>query len=116
MPRRRASRDNASSVDTTSLPQIDLFTSVDASGWPDINDFPYNQDRRSVGSVVRADLSRSRFPLVITGYASLERLIEWLSEVSMTTRARSDYAPRVRLLLGHEPHLTAKEEWHSRRY
>lgn len=116
MTRRRVSRDSNSSIDTTPVPQIDLFTHVGAFGWPAVDEFPYNQDGLTVGSVVRADLARSRSPLVVTGYASLERLIEWLSEFSITTRSSGGEVPRVRLLLGHEPHPTSKEEWNSRRY
>jgi superfamily II DNA or RNA helicase len=99
-----------------SLFQSDLFTDTGAIGWPRYRDFPYNQDRLTVGDIVREDLDASTAPLVITGYASLERVIEWLAHFHTKQAARSRPNGTIRLLLGHEPHPTLREEWRGRRH
>jgi superfamily II DNA or RNA helicase len=98
------------------LLQSDLFTDAGASGWPRYRDFPYNQDHLTVGEIVREDLDASSTPLVITGYASLDRVIDWLAYYHTTHATKSGPACRVRLLLGHEPHSTPRTEWRGREH
>lgn len=63
--------------------------------WPEAGRFPLNIDLRQVEKHVLADLQSSTDPLVIAGYASLDRLIEFIA-------SREEQA-QTRILLGHEP-------------
>lgn len=66
--------------------------------WPDPDRFPINRPGESTGRVVLEDLRSSISPLIVTGYASIDRIIGFLSELSS---AGSDSV--VRLVLGNEP-------------
>jgi hypothetical protein len=50
------------------------------SGWPNRERFPYNYEKSSVGSIIEKDLRSSKNPLIITGYASLEKNIDFLAD------------------------------------
>ena len=73
-------------------------------GWPDQKEFPFNAGKKSVGSVVMADLYASSNPLIVTGYASLEKIIDFCARVD-------DGVSSVRLLLGSEPYETQRTEF-----
>lgn len=64
------------------------------AGWPDADRFPLNRPGQTVESVVLDDLRRSAAPLIVTGYASLDRIIAFAADLQSAT---------VRLLLGNEP-------------
>ena len=72
--------------------------------WPDQKEFPFNAGKKSVGSVVMADLYASSNPLIVTGYASLEKIIDFCARVD-------DGVSSVRLLLGSEPYETQRTEF-----
>ncbi|MGD8310759.1 MAG: SNF2-related protein, partial [Chromatiales bacterium] len=98
--------------DTRSL---DLFadeTPVDAQAhrlqWPEASRFPLNVDRRRVGDTVLEDLRASPEPLICTGYASLDRLVDFI--------AGCPEAARVRILLGAEPFPSRRESFEVRGY
>ncbi|MFU8878594.1 MAG: SNF2-related protein, partial [Wenzhouxiangellaceae bacterium] len=85
----------------------DLFSTArgksDLPGqWPDVHRFPLNLDGVAVQDVVLADLKESSDPLIIAGYASLDRLVSFL--------AGRGSRP-ARLMFGSEPH-----EGRNRRY
>lgn len=71
------------------------------SHWPPHARFPYNFDGVSVGQQIKADLMESANPLVITGYASIEELLDFLS--SRARRETQEPSSLVRLLIGVEP-------------
>ncbi|WP_430009755.1 SNF2-related protein [Methylophaga lonarensis] len=63
--------------------------------WPDGQRFPVNEEGYSVAQIVEADLRASKQPLLITGYASLDRLIDFV--------ASCQNASSIRIVLGAEP-------------
>lgn len=65
--------------------------------WPDPEKFPLNRPGDSAGRLILEDLRGSRSPLVVTGYASLDRVISFVADLG----ERPD-AP-VRLVFGNEP-------------
>ena len=73
-------------------------------GWPDPKEFPYNARKQNVGSVVMDDLCASSNPLIVTGYASLEKIIDFCAQIG-------DSVSSVRLLLGSEPYETQRTEF-----
>jgi superfamily II DNA/RNA helicase len=74
----------------------------DDSSWPEYEDLPYNFGTKKVDGQVFSDLLSSPSPLVITGYASLEKVIELLAG----HLEKGHPTPKVRLLFGHEPTLS----------
>lgn len=75
--------------------------------WPDCERFPYNYGESNVESVVLPDLSSSRNPLIITGYTSIARLIDFLA----SCYENLDTFERIRILIGNEPGLTPQQEF-----
>jgi hypothetical protein len=67
------------------------------SGYPAPDRFPLNLDGLKVESVVLSDLRSSASPLIITGFASIDRLIDFCCDHCSSGEAD------VRLLIGHEP-------------
>jgi hypothetical protein len=76
--------------------------------WPAPGRFPLNVNRQKVRDQVLADLHASREPLIVAGYASLDRLIEFIADCPDETR--------VRLLLGFEPFPSRRESFQVRGY
>ncbi|RUM36179.1 MAG: helicase [Desulfobulbus sp.] len=65
--------------------------------WPDRYRFPLNFAGRKVEDVVCDDISRSTHPLLVTGFTSLDYLIDFVADLP-------DESPeRISLLLGSEP-------------
>ena len=78
---------------------LDLFSAVrdqhlDAE-WPTAARFPINQDSSRVEDTVLADLRSSDSPLIVTGFATLDRLIDFV--------ASADQCDRIRVVFGSEP-------------
>lgn len=67
------------------------------SDWPEPERFPINRPGVTVGKIVLEDLRQSSSPLIVTGYASIDRIIGFLADV-----AAGDNTV-VRLVLGNEP-------------
>ena len=74
--------------------------------WPDKNRFPLNIDQRRVEEPVLADLKNSTDPLIIAGYASLDRLIEFICSRDDTQTAR--------ILIGFEPFTSRQQSFELR--
>lgn len=74
--------------------------------WPDPARFPMNVNRQMVREVVLGDLKSAPDPLIVTGYASLDTLIDFIS--GCTPEAN------VRVLLGFEPHPSRRESFAGR--
>jgi SNF2 domain-containing protein/helicase-like protein len=70
--------------------------------WPPADRFPHNFGSETVGQRVRADLTESREPLLVTGYTSLEWIIDYLAELADDGLSKSS----VRILIGFEPRVT----------
>jgi len=63
--------------------------------WPAPEDFPLNLNAKQVHHSVLPDLEQARKPLIITGFASLDRIIDFIAE--------SDEQAHVRIVFGSEP-------------
>jgi superfamily II DNA or RNA helicase len=72
--------------------------------WPHAERFPLNLDNAQVADTVVNDLRASQDALIVTGFAALDRLIDFVAD-----------APEqgaVRLLLGSEPFDARREQFH----
>ena len=92
---------------------FDLFaeeTPVDAEAyrleWPEPARFPLNVDRHKVRDMVLGDLRAAREPLIVTGYASLDRLIDFIADCPAEAQ--------IRVLLGFEPFPSRRESYKVR--
>jgi superfamily II DNA or RNA helicase len=89
---------------------VDLFSddqsplsSTAGMSWPDGHRFPLNLDAGKVKDVVLPDLKRAESALLVSGYASLDRLIDFVATCPDESR------PRV--MIGHEPHPSRRETY-----
>lgn len=73
--------------------------------WPDQGRFPVNLPGRTVREKVLEDLKASANPLIVTGYASLDRIIDLLAGVGRQE------GTHVRLVLGNEPFESRKKNF-----
>lgn len=81
----------------------DLLARLDSgAGWPEPRRFPYNGPARTVEQVVLADMRASLRPLLVTGYAALDRLIDFLAEIDCDNK-------HVRIVLGSEPYPARRD-------
>ncbi len=81
-------------LDLLAVPQPSA-AETEGRAWPSPERFPTNEDG-SVASVVEVDLRASHEPLIVAGYAGLDRMLAFLSGLEADQRAR--------ILIGHEPH------------
>ena len=90
-----------------SAPQAGLFDNVgfidaesklrDIADWPDPEKFPLNRPGEKAGRLIHDDLRASQSPLVVTGYASLDRVISFVADLG-----ERESGP-IRLVFGNEP-------------
>lgn len=66
---------------------LDLFSSEAGIGsrtagfeWPESSSFPLNRNGAKTEDIVIDDLHRSADPLIISGFASLDRLIDFIGD------------------------------------
>jgi hypothetical protein len=71
--------------------------------WPDAARFPLNVDTKRVEEHVWKDLLDSRAPLIVAGYSSLDRIIDFIS--------KAEKADSIRLLFGQEPFDARRSEF-----
>ena len=71
--------------------------------WPDLERFPLNTKQGHVEDLVVSDLRSSDSPLIVTGYASLDKLIDHIADC----RAES----KVRIIIGCEPFDSRRESY-----
>lgn len=90
-------------------PQMDLFDSAPDPDWPPFARFPYNHARQRVRRAVREDLLRSEDPLIITGYASLDRVVDFLAAYRRSPTGGLDRFSSIRILFGHEPRASLSD-------
>jgi len=93
--------------------QFDLFEEEKAAvapsvAWPSAERFPLNRPGHTAGAVIERDLAAAEDALVVSGYASLGRLVAFLG--GLTPERRQPF----RLLLGAEPHPTARSDFSLR--
>lgn len=86
----------------------DLFTAARGAEplggeWPEAGRFPLNHDQAHVSDVVLRDLRDSKHPLIVTGYAALDRLVDFI--------ARAGDCESVRVVFGTEPYATGRERF-----
>jgi hypothetical protein len=91
-------------------PELDLDDT--RTSWPSTKRFPYNFGDERVKRVVRDDLLRSKNVLLITGYTSLDWIINLLADFRSRRDAIGPGADRIRILIGVEPQVFAS--WHKR--
>lgn len=94
-------------------PQFDLFASVSSSldaetafNWPDQRRFPLNQDKTNVAATVLQDMLTGDNPLIVTGYASLDQVIDFLSRYVQQNDTKV-----LRVVLGAEPFEARKRDF-----
>lgn len=68
-----------------------------AQVWPDPERFPLNIPGRTVEKVVLQDLRESTNPLIVAGFASLDRIVAFLADVAERPETQ------IRLVFGNEP-------------
>jgi len=71
--------------------------------WPDPAHFPLNLDKAQVENTVLADLKAGKEVLIITGFASLDHIIDFV--------AQCDPSREVRLVLGTEPFASRRDNF-----
>ena len=78
---------------------VDLFAVASSqpleAEWPPADRFPINQDSVRVEDTVIRDLKSSANPLIVTGFATLDRLIDFV--------ASADQCDQIRVVFGSEP-------------
>ncbi len=84
----------------TEKPKIyDLFSVVPdqslGAEWPSAARFPINQDSARVEDTVINDLRSSKKPLIVTGFATLDRIIDFV--------ASAEKCDEIRVIFGSEP-------------
>ncbi len=89
---------------------IDLFDEQDDTRnellelqWPDAKRFPLNLDAQKSGDVIWQDLLDTPSPLIITGYAGLNQLIDFIAE--------TDEKQQTRIVLGFEPFASHRDNY-----
>ncbi|HEX7027381.1 MAG TPA: SNF2-related protein, partial [Gammaproteobacteria bacterium] len=93
----------------------DLFADLDSEKnrlvnltWPHSSRFPLNIEKETVSSQVEKDLIESKAPLLITGFASLDRIIDFVPNC--------ESAEKIRIAIGHEPFGSRKKNYEIRNY
>ncbi len=100
-PVRRAS--GSDQLGFSSLDPIELsYEKLVQRHWPPNDRFPLNMGKRTVHSQIWQELVTAESPLLITGFASLDRLVQFASQWS---KRRAD-GP-IRILIGNEPFLNS---------
>ncbi|MBU0944747.1 MAG: helicase [Proteobacteria bacterium] len=73
--------------------------------WPDSKRFPLNFDSMRVEQIVREDLKASASPLIITGFTSLDYLIDFVADLPI------DQTEKICILLGSEPSPARRQDY-----
>lgn len=79
---------------------VDMFTLAQREAplereWPEPLRFPLNQDGVRVEDIVLRDLKESKNPLLVTGFATLDRLIDFIAD--------AQNCKQIRIVFGSEP-------------
>ena len=97
----------SNSIELSPNTQLDIFSQESARDigyqlakldqWPEPSKFTLNLHQQQVKNIVINDLIQSNKPLIVTGYASLDRIIDLISDL------RLENNHKLRILLGNEP-------------
>lgn len=90
---------------------MNIYNQAEINQWPEHEKFPYNDDKNYVQTIIHRDLKTAINPLIITGYASLYRIIDFLADSYQKLNQNSDAFTEIRLLLGHEPYPTKTQDF-----
>ncbi|MEJ2689341.1 MAG: SNF2-related protein [Deltaproteobacteria bacterium] len=77
--------------------------------WPDAGRFPFNFEKDKVEDLVLKDLSTSTSPLIITGFTSLDYIIDFVADLP------EDQPAVIRLLVGSEPSPARRTKFHLKK-
>jgi len=88
--------------------QVELPIADTGRPWPPAERFPHNFGTETVGPRVTKDLVTSPEPLLITGYAGIERLLGFFAECH--SRPEDGQPSRIRVLVGVEPVLRKRRD------
>lgn len=84
---------------------LDLFAAASRqhleADWPSPERFPLNQDAARVEDTILADLRSSVSPLIVTGFATLDRLVNFV--------ANADKCDQIRVVFGSEPFASRQD-------
>ena len=83
--------------------QTELDLSRPRQTWPEADRFPHNFPGDTVREQVWSDLTQSKRPILITGYSSLEWIVEFLADLAGPSLDHK----QVRILIGFEPRALA---------
>ena len=75
------------------------------SEWPDAERFPLNFDGKRVEQIIREDLKASNSPLIITGFTSLDYLVDFIANLPI------NHPENIRILLGSEPSPARRQDY-----
>jgi len=87
---------------------LDLFTSARGADplpgdWPSAERFPLNHAQAAVADVVLRDLASSARPLIISGFAALDRIVAFIADLPDSAETR--------LVFGSEPYDASSGTW-----
>jgi len=86
--------------------QVDVQAGIrEVSGWPEPERFPHNFSKAKVESVVLTDLANSVSPLIVTGFTSLDYVIDFLADLP------AERPQTLRLLIGSEPTASRRSQY-----
>ena len=83
--------------------QLRLNFEPTSSKLPSPERFPYNRGKHKVANYVVPDLLNSKNPLIVTGYTSLDKVIDFLCDCYQKWEKDEQAYKLIRLYLGHEP-------------
>lgn len=107
MARRRTNRETLTADLFDPSPQL-IQDLRQRKNWPESERFPLNHVQRdNVGARIRADLKQSRYPLIVTGYASLAEIVDLTSDMEEASRSSAS----TRLLFGAEPFSSSRRSF-----
>lgn len=81
--------------------QFSFLPAFEEAGWPDRETFLLNEGSPRVGKILRRDALASDRYLVVTGFSSLDYLVEFVADLPEGRR------PKVDVILGREPLVPA---------
>ena len=86
--------------------QVDVQAGIrGVDAWPDLDRFPYNFHKTRAESIILKDLTASKSPLIVTGFTSLDYIIDFVADLP-------DGSPEtIQLLIGSEPSPARKKEY-----
>ena len=86
--------------------QVDVQAGIrGVDAWPDLDRFPYNFHKTRAESIILKDLTASKSPLIVTGFTSLDYIIDFVADLP------KDNPETIQLLIGSEPSPARKKEY-----